>query len=95
MIERTIDWCNENRFLVFLAVATLSLAGIWSLNRIPLDALPDIFARFRGRGRGSDADFVLHVLPALHRGQSHTSPLTHRRPTLSAEAGGGHYLRGA
>ena len=51
MIERTIDWCNENRFLLLLAVAVLVLAGIWSLNRIPLDALPDI----------SDVQVIIHT----------------------------------
>src|SRR5579872_1306819 len=51
MIERFIDWCNDNRFLVFLGVATLILAGIWSLNRIPLDALPDI----------SDVQVIIHT----------------------------------
>jgi copper/silver efflux system protein len=51
MIDRTIDWCNENRFLVFLSVLALVLAGIWSLNRIPLDALPDI----------SDVQVIIHT----------------------------------
>ena len=39
MIEKTIDWCNDNRFLVFIGVAALVFGGIWSLNLIPLDAL--------------------------------------------------------
>ncbi len=51
MIERTIDWCNENRFLVFAAVAALVFGGIWSLGRIPLDALPDI----------SDVQVIVHT----------------------------------
>ena len=51
MIERTIDWCNENRFLVFIAVAALVFGGIWSLNLIPLDALPDI----------SDVEVIVHT----------------------------------
>src|ERR1700687_6187901 len=51
MIERIIDWCNGNRFLVFIAVAGLVLAGIWSLNLIPLDALPDI----------SDVQVIIHT----------------------------------
>jgi Cu(I)/Ag(I) efflux system membrane protein CusA/SilA len=51
MIERTIDWCNENRFLVFIAVAALVFGGIWSLNQIPLDALPDI----------SDVQVIIHT----------------------------------
>ncbi|MFZ0887202.1 MAG: CusA/CzcA family heavy metal efflux RND transporter [Candidatus Binataceae bacterium] len=51
MIERTIDWCNRNRFVVFLGVAVLVLAGAWSLGRIPLDALPDI----------SDVQVIIHT----------------------------------
>src|SRR5260221_1183293 len=51
MIERTIDWCNANRFLLAFGVLTLVLAGVWSLNRIPLDALPDI----------SDVQVIIHT----------------------------------
>jgi copper/silver efflux system protein len=51
MIERVIDWCNANRFLVFIAVAGLVLSGIWSLDLIPLDALPDI----------SDVQVIVHT----------------------------------
>ena len=51
MIERTIDWCNANRFLVLIAVAALVFGGIWSLNLIPLDALPDI----------SDVQVIIHT----------------------------------
>jgi copper/silver efflux system protein len=50
MIEKTIDWCNANRFLLFFGVLALLLAGIWSLDRIPLDALPDI----------SDVQVIIH-----------------------------------
>jgi len=51
MIERTIDWCNANRFILFVGVLALVLAGVWSLNRIPLDALPDI----------SDVQVIIHT----------------------------------
>src|SRR5580704_2794135 len=51
MIEKTIDWCNANRFLMFFGVLALVLAGVWSLNRIPLDALPDI----------SDVQVIIHT----------------------------------
>ena len=51
MIERTIDWCNANRFLLFFGVLALILAGVWSLDRIPLDALPDI----------SDVQVIIHT----------------------------------
>ena len=51
MISRIIEWCEENRFLVFLGVAVLTLAGIWSMRHIPLDALPDI----------SDVQVIIHT----------------------------------
>ena len=42
MIERTIDWCTANRFLVCTATITLTLWGLWALGKTPLDAVPDI-----------------------------------------------------
>ena len=51
MIARVIDWCARNRFLVFTGVALLTLAGIWSMGHIPLDALPDI----------SDVEVIIHT----------------------------------
>src|SRR5437899_9070686 len=40
MISRVIDWCAANRFLVFTAVALLTIGGLWSIQQVPLDALP-------------------------------------------------------
>ena len=51
MISRIIESCAHNRFLVFTAVVFLTLAGIWSLKHIPVDALPDI----------SDVQVVIHT----------------------------------
>jgi Cu(I)/Ag(I) efflux system membrane protein CusA/SilA len=51
MISRIIDWCSNNRFLVFTGTLMLVLAGIWSLKNIPLDALPDI----------SDVQVIVHT----------------------------------
>jgi Cu(I)/Ag(I) efflux system membrane protein CusA/SilA len=42
MIEKIIEGCAKNRFLVFAAVLLLVLGGVYALNRIPLDAVPDI-----------------------------------------------------
>jgi Cu(I)/Ag(I) efflux system membrane protein CusA/SilA len=42
MIAKIIRWSVANRFLVLLATALLVAAGIWSLARTPLDALPDL-----------------------------------------------------
>jgi copper/silver efflux system protein len=51
MLSRIIDLCARNRFLVFTGVLMLTLAGIWSLKRVPLDALPDI----------SDVQVIVHT----------------------------------
>lgn len=51
MISRIIDTCARNRFLVFTGVLLLTLAGIWSLKHVPLDALPDI----------SDVQVIVHT----------------------------------
>ena len=51
MISRWIDWCAQNRFLVFTGTLLLVLAGIWALRHIPLDALPDI----------SDVEVIIHT----------------------------------
>jgi Cu(I)/Ag(I) efflux system membrane protein CusA/SilA len=42
MIARIIDWCAENRFLVFTGTVVLTLWGIWAMTATPLDAVPDI-----------------------------------------------------
>src|SRR5436853_7477208 len=42
MIERAIDWCASNRFLVFTGTVILTVWGIWAMTRTPLDAVPDI-----------------------------------------------------
>src|SRR5437867_2474070 len=42
MIERIIDWCASNRFLVFTGTVILTVWGIWAMTRTPLDAVPDI-----------------------------------------------------
>ena len=42
MIERLIDWCAGNRFLVFTATLVVTSWGIWAISATPLDAVPDI-----------------------------------------------------
>jgi Cu(I)/Ag(I) efflux system membrane protein CusA/SilA len=51
MLSRIIEACAHNRFLVFTTVLLLTLAGIWSLRHVPLDALPDI----------SDVQVIVHT----------------------------------
>jgi Cu(I)/Ag(I) efflux system membrane protein CusA/SilA len=42
MIERIIDGCAANRFLVFTGTVIVTGWGIWAMTRTPLDAVPDI-----------------------------------------------------
>jgi Cu(I)/Ag(I) efflux system membrane protein CusA/SilA len=42
MIEKLIALCVRNKFLTIAFVAGLFGAGLWSVSRIPLDALPDL-----------------------------------------------------
>ena len=42
MLERVIDWCIDNRLLVVVAAALATAAGIYSLMRAPMDAIPDL-----------------------------------------------------
>jgi Cu(I)/Ag(I) efflux system membrane protein CusA/SilA len=42
MINKTLDWCASNRFLVFAGTIALTAWGIWAMTRTPLDAVPDI-----------------------------------------------------
>ena len=51
MLARIIEWCAHNRFLVFTGTLLLVLAGVYSLQRAPLDALPDI----------SDVEVIIHT----------------------------------
>lgn len=51
MIARIIAWCSQNPFIVFAATLLLVVAGVWSMRRVPLDALPDI----------SDVQVVIHT----------------------------------
>lgn len=42
MINKLLEWCASNRFLVFTGTAVLTAWGIWAMTRTPLDAVPDI-----------------------------------------------------
>ena len=60
MLSRIIEVCARNRFLVFTTVLLLTLAGIWSLQHVPLDALPDI----------SDVQVIVHTPGPANRPMS-------------------------
>ena len=42
MIDRIIEFSARNRFLVLIVVGAATLAGVWSMRNIPLDAIPDL-----------------------------------------------------
>jgi len=42
MINRIVDFSVKHRFIVFLLVAAACVAGWWSMQRLALDAIPDL-----------------------------------------------------
>ncbi|MFQ6132099.1 MAG: efflux RND transporter permease subunit [Armatimonadota bacterium] len=69
MIERLIEYCARNRFLVFLFVAFAAGGGIWSMRNVPLDAIPDlsdvqviIFTEWRGRSPNLVEDQITYPI---------------------------------
>ncbi len=42
MIEKIIRFCATNRFLTLTVMAALVFVGLWSMQRIAVDALPDL-----------------------------------------------------
>ena len=41
-IEKIIEYCAKNKFIVFILVAVAALAGYLALRSLPLDAIPDL-----------------------------------------------------
>ena len=41
-IEKIIEFCARNKFIVFILVIAAVLAGALALKSLPLDALPDL-----------------------------------------------------
>ena len=42
MVEKLIEFCARNRFIVFLLVFGLAGGGLWAMKNTPIDALPDL-----------------------------------------------------
>ena len=42
MINRVIELCAHNKFIVLLLVGLATVAGVWSIRNISLDAIPDL-----------------------------------------------------
>jgi Cu(I)/Ag(I) efflux system membrane protein CusA/SilA len=42
MINKIIEFCAHNKFIVLLFIGMATLAGLWSIKNITLDAIPDL-----------------------------------------------------
>ena len=42
MIDRIIEYCATHKFMVFVFVGGLVMAGLWAIQNVPLDAIPDL-----------------------------------------------------
>ncbi|OGW85671.1 MAG: cation transporter [Omnitrophica bacterium RIFCSPLOWO2_01_FULL_45_10] len=41
-VEKIIEYCANNKFIVFVLVAAAALGGIYTMRNLPLDAIPDL-----------------------------------------------------
>lgn len=55
-IHRLIEWSDRNRFMIVVGLIALTFWSVWSLRKIPLDAIPDlsdtqviVFTEWKGR----------------------------------------------
>src|SRR5690348_3774557 len=69
MIERIIEYCIRNRFLVLLLAAVLAVLGIYAVLQTPVDAIPDlsenqviVFTDWMGRSPREIEDQVTYPL---------------------------------
>lgn len=69
MINRIIEFCLKNKFLVIAATLLIIGAGIWAFRKTPVDAIPDIgenqvvvFADWPGRSPKDVEDQVIYPL---------------------------------
>jgi Cu(I)/Ag(I) efflux system membrane protein CusA/SilA len=68
-IERIIEWSARNKFMVFMTVGALLVAGIYCLKRTPLDAIPDlsdvqviVFTQWEGRSPNLVEDQITYPI---------------------------------
>jgi Cu(I)/Ag(I) efflux system membrane protein CusA/SilA len=69
MVEKIIEFCARNRFLVLLTVTFAFVGAIWSIKKVQLDAIPDlsdpqviIFTEWMGRSPTLVEDQVTYPL---------------------------------
>ena len=42
MIGKLIEICGKNRLIVFIVTGLVLLWSVWTINKTPIDALPDL-----------------------------------------------------
>ena len=69
MIEKIIEWCVQNRFMVVLCTVFVIVAGILAMGKTPIDAIPDlsdvqviIYTEYPGQGPRVVEDQVTYPL---------------------------------
>ncbi len=69
MIEKTIEWCVQNRFMVVLCTLFVIISGILAMGKTPIDAIPDlsdvqviVYTEYPGQGPRVVEDQVTYPL---------------------------------
>ena len=69
MIEKTIEWCVQNRFMVVLCTIFVIVSGILAMGKTPIDAIPDlsdvqviVYTEYPGQGPRVVEDQVTYPL---------------------------------
>ena len=69
MIEKIIEWCIRNRFLVLIVAAALAVWGVYAVLNTPMDAIPDlsenqviVFTDWMGRSPQEIEDQITYPL---------------------------------
>jgi copper/silver efflux system protein len=69
LIERIIEWCARNKFMVFTLVGALLAGGAYCMRHTPLDAIPDlsdvqviVFSQWEGRSPDLVEDQVTYPI---------------------------------
>ena len=75
MIDKIIDYCARNKFIVILAYVLVVGWGIWAVTQTPLDAIPDlsenqviVFTEWMGRSPNLIEDQVTFPLVTALQG---------------------------
>ena len=69
LIERIIEWSARNKFMVFMAIGALLVAGVYCMRKTPLDAIPDlsdvqviVFTQWEGRSPNLVEDQITYPI---------------------------------